>query len=81
VRGQRTRAGADDCVERRIEFERAHPPEDAVIVPPAVLNGRWRVIVPPGRIPGDPTATTIGAEDLCGLMDRLEAIYAPEGPG
>jgi hypothetical protein len=76
-RGQMTRAGADDCVERRIDFERAHPGE-AQFVPPAVLNGRWRVIVPPGRISADPTATTIGAEDLCGLMDRLDAIYPAE---
>ena len=77
-RGQMRRGGADDCVGRRTDFERNHPGE-AQFVPPAVLNGRWRAIVPPGRIPGDPVATTIGAEDLCGLMDRLEEIYPPAG--
>jgi hypothetical protein len=79
VRRQRTLAGADDCVERRFRFEAAHP--EAAIVTPATLNDRWRAVVPPGRIPGDATATTVGAADLCGLMDRLEEIYQPEGPG
>jgi hypothetical protein len=44
-----------------------------VILPPAA--GRWRAVVPPGLIPGDGTQTTLGAWDLAGLMDQLDAIY------
>jgi len=34
----------------------------------------------PGRPdPGDGTRTTLGAWDLGGLMDQLDAIYRPDG--
>jgi hypothetical protein len=72
-RGQLMRAGSDDCVERRLEFEAVYP--EAVIVTPATLNDRWRAVLPPGRLPGDGTSTTIGAWSLCDLMDQLEDIY------
>ena len=56
---------------RRRRFEEAHP--EAVILPPAA--GRWRAVVPAGLIPGDGTRTTLGAWDLGGLMNQLDAIY------
>jgi len=65
--------GAEDPVVRRQRFEQEHP--EAVILPPAA--GRWRAVVPPGLIPGDGTATTLGSWDLVGLMDQLDAIYRP----
>ena len=65
----------DDAVTRRRRFEQAHP--DAVILPPAA--GRWRAVVQPGLLPGDGTRTTLGAWDLGGLMDQLDAIYRPDG--
>ena len=76
--------GAEDPVIRRRQFEQAHP--EAVILPPAA--GRWRAVVPAGLIPdGDGTRTTLGAWDLGGLMDQLDAIYrlangpaSPSGP-
>lgn len=61
----------EDSVVRKQRFEQAHP--EAVIFPPSA--GRWRAVVPPGLIPGDGTSTTIGAWDLTGLMDQLDAIY------
>ena len=67
--------GAEDAVVRRRRFEQAHP--EAVILPPAA--GRWRAVVPPGLIPGDCTRTTLGAWDLGGLMDQLDAIYPADG--
>ncbi len=67
--------GADDSVVRRQRFEEAHP--ETVILPPAA--GRWRAVVPPGLIPGDGTRTTLGAWDLGGLMDQLDAIYPDSG--
>ena len=66
--------GAEDTVVRMRRFEQAHP--ETVILPPAA--GRWRAVVPPGLIPGDGTATTLGAWDLGKLMDQLDAIY-PDG--
>jgi hypothetical protein len=63
--------GPEDAVLRRQRFEQAHP--EAVILPPSA--GRWRVVVPPGLIPGDGTSTTLGAWDLGDLMDQLDAIY------
>ncbi|MGO8888216.1 MAG: hypothetical protein ACLP8X_03730 [Streptosporangiaceae bacterium] len=63
--------GAEDAVVRRRRFEQAHP--EAVILPPAA--GRWRAVVPAGLIPGDGTRTTLGAWDLCDLMNQLDAIY------
>ena len=65
----------EDAVVRRRRFEQAHP--EAVILPPAA--GRWRAVVPPGLIPGDGTQTTLGAWDLAGLMDQLDAIYPGTG--
>jgi len=38
-------------------------------------------VLPAGVIPGDGTATTLGSWDLCGLMDQLEEIWPPGGPG
>jgi hypothetical protein len=67
--------GRIDPVIRRQRFEQAHP--EAVILPPAA--GRWRAVVPPGLIPGDGTRTTLGAWDLCDLMDQLEEICPPDG--
>ena len=68
--------GPDDSVVRRRRFEEAHP--EAVILTPAA--GRWRAVVPPGLIAGDGTRTTLGAWDLGGLMDQLDAIY-PDSSG
>ena len=69
--------GAEDAVARRRRFEEAHP--EAVILAPAA--GRWRAVVPADLIPeGDGTRTTLGAWDLGGLMDQLDAIY-PDGSG
>ena len=65
----------EDAVVRRRRFEQAH--SEAVILPPAA--GRWRAVVPPGLIPGDGTQTTLGAWDLAGLMDQLDAIYPGTG--
>jgi hypothetical protein len=40
------------------------------------VRGHWRAVVPPGLIPdGDGTRTTLGAWDLCDLMNQLDAIY------
>lgn len=64
----------EDPVLRRRRFEQAHP--EAVILPPAA--GRWRAVVPAGKIPGEPTRTTLGAWELAGLMDQLDAAYPPE---
>jgi hypothetical protein len=64
----------EDPVARRRRFEQAHP--EAVILPPTA--GRWRAVVPAGLVPGDGTGTTLGAWDLAGLMDQLDAIY-PDG--
>jgi hypothetical protein len=69
--------GQEDSVVRRQRFEQAHP--EAVILPPAA--GRWRAVLPAGLIPGDGTRTTLGAWDLGGLMDQLDAIYPPDGSG
>ncbi len=44
-------------------------------------TGRWRAVVPPGLIPGDGTRTTLGAWDLGGLMDQLDAIYPAKRSG
>ncbi len=54
----------EDPVIRRKRFEQAHP--EAVILPPSA--GRWRAVAD-GR--------TLGAWDLCGLMNQLDAIYPP----
>ena len=67
--------GAEDAVVRRRRFEQAHP--EAMILPPAA--GRWRAVVPPGLIPGDGTATTLGSWDLEGLMNQLDEIYPADG--
>jgi hypothetical protein len=64
----------EDPVIRRRRFEQAHP--EAVILPPTA--GRWRAVVPASLVPGDGTGTTLGAWDLAGLMDQLDAIY-PDG--
>ncbi len=66
-------------VARRILFERAHP--EVIILPPAGLNDRWRAIVPPGKIPGKPTETTLGSYGLGGLMDQLDECYPPDRGG
>jgi hypothetical protein len=65
----------EDPVIRRLRFEYSHP--EAVILPPCA--GRWRAVVPAGLIPGDGTRTTLGAWDLAGLMDQLDAIYPGGG--
>jgi hypothetical protein len=65
----------EDAVVRKQRFEQAHP--EAVILAPAA--GRWRAVVPPGLIPGDGTSTTLGAWDLTGLLDQLDAIYRSDG--
>ena len=71
----RAAGGPEDAVVRRRRFEEAHP--ETVILPPCA--GRWRAVVPAGLIPGDGTRTTLGAWDLGGLMDQLDAIYPPNG--
>ncbi len=65
----------DDPVVRRRRFEQAHP--EAVILPPAA--SRWRAVVPADLVPGDGTRTMLGAWDLAGLMDQLDAIYQDGG--
>ena len=55
----------EDPVIRRKRFEQAHP--EAVILPPSA--GRWRAVAD-GR--------TLGAWDLCGLMDQLDRLYTKE---
>ena len=67
--------GQEDAVVRRQRFEQEHP--EAVILPPAA--GRWRAVIPAGLIPGDGTSTTLGAWDLDGPMDQLDAIYPANG--
>jgi hypothetical protein len=61
----------EDPVIRRQRFEQTHP--ETVILPPSA--GRWRAVVPAGLIPGDDTRTTLGAWDLCDLMDQLDQLY------
>jgi hypothetical protein len=61
----------EDPVIRRLKFEQAHP--EVVILPPCA--GRWRAVLPAGLIPGDGTRTTLGAWDLCDLMNQLDAVY------
>jgi hypothetical protein len=69
-----------DQVPRLERFRAAHP--EVVFVPPATPRDRWRVVVPPGLIPGDGTRTTLGSWDLASLMDQLEEIYPPDAqPG
>ncbi len=65
----------EDPVIRRRRFEQEHP--EVVILPPSA--GRWRAVIPVGLIPGDGTRTTLGAWDLCDLMNQLDAIYTPDG--
>jgi len=69
--------GQPGGVARKILFERAHP--EVAIVPPVGLHGRWRAIVPLGKIPGRPGETTIGSYGLGGLMDQLDECYPPDG--
>ena len=66
-----------DALTRRRAFEAAHP--EVTIVPPTVAWERWRAIVPAGKIPADPTATTLGSYALAGLMDQLDELYPPTG--
>jgi hypothetical protein len=61
-------------VIRRQRFEHEHP--EAVILPPSA--GRWRAVVPAGLIPGDGTRTTLGAWDLCDLLNQLDQLYPKE---
>ena len=65
----------EDPVVRRRRFEHAHP--EAVILPPSA--GRWRAVVPAGKVPGEPARTTLQAWELADLMDQLDAIYPLEG--
>ena len=60
----------EDPVIRRLKFEHAHP--EVAILPPCA--GRWRAVLPADLIPGD-GSTTLGAWDLCDLMNQLDAIY------
>jgi hypothetical protein len=53
--------GGEDAVIRRQRFEQAHP--EAVILPPS--TGRWRAVAG-GR--------TLGAWDLCDLMNQLDVL-------
>jgi hypothetical protein len=66
-----------DPVVRRQQFETDHP--DVTIVPPGstVRGDRWLAIVPFGKVPRNPTGTTIGAWKLENLMDQLDEIYSP----
>jgi hypothetical protein len=67
--------GKLDAVERRQLFERGHP--EVTFVPPGTEYDSWRAVVPAGTIPGDLTATTLGAYELSGLMDQLDKLYPP----
>jgi hypothetical protein len=58
--------GREDAMIRRRKFQQAHP--EAVILPPCA--GRWRAVA---------VGRTLGAWDLGGLMDQLDAIYPADG--
>ena len=58
---------------RRRQFEAEH--SDATIVTPARLGDRWRVILPLGVLPDH--GTTLGANSLCDLMNKLDSVYSP----
>ena len=74
--GPLTRGSAvQDCVVRRRRFEAEH--SDATIVTPARPGDRWRAILPLGVLPDD--GTTLGANSLCDLMDKLDSVYSPGG--
>ena len=62
-----------DCVERRRQFEAGQPA--VTIVTPGRPGDRWRAVLPLGVLPDD--GTTIGAQSLCDLMDRLDQLYPP----
>jgi hypothetical protein len=65
---------------RRERFEKQHGQEVAIVPPGNTVRGdRWLAIVPAGKIPRNPTGTTLGAWFLEDLMDQLDAIYPPEG--
>jgi len=61
---------------RRQQFEAAHP--DVAILTPRGILDRWRAVLPAAAITADGT-TTLGSQDLAGLMDQLEEIYPPDG--
>lgn len=70
--GPLTRGSAvQDCVVRRRRFEAEHT--DVTILIPARPGDRWRAILPLGVLPDD--GTTLGAWDLCDLMDKLDQLY------
>ena len=56
----------EDPVIRRQRFEQARP--EAVILPPSA--GRWRAVAD-GR--------TLGAWDLCDLLNQLDQLYPADG--
>lgn len=72
-----TAAVADDCVERRVQFEAAHP-EVQILPPKDPLRGPWRATVPAGEVAGKVLVSTVTAWSLCDLMDKLETAYRPD---
>jgi hypothetical protein len=65
------RSAIQDCVERRRQFEAEQT--NVTIVTLGRPGDRWRAIIPLGVLPDD--GTTIGAQSLCDLMDKLDALY------
>ncbi len=59
-------------------FEEVHP--DVTVVRPPRPTDRWRAVVPLGHAP-EGSGGTLGADDLEELMDQLEGIWPPGGPG
>ena len=71
-RGPLTRGSSlQECVMRRLRFEAEQT--DVTIVTPARPDDRWRAVLPLGVLPDD--GTTLGANSLCDLMDKLDALY------
>ena len=66
-------SASQDCDVRRRQFEAEH--SDATIVTPARPGDRWRVILPLGVLPDN--GTTLGANSLCDLMNKLDSVYSP----
>jgi hypothetical protein len=72
-----SRDNADDHQRNRARlqaFLAAHGDKVQVLAP-ATDRDVWRAFVPMGTIPGRPEGTIISAEDLGGLMDKLDEMY------
>lgn len=68
------RAMVRDALDRRKDFEAAHP--EVTITPPGTLSAWWLARIPAAA--GDPERTLSGWQ-LADLMDRLDQIWSPDG--